>query len=132
MIAAAVPLSEVFNNLGAAESRANLQQASIDDFKRALEGDSNDPVYRFNLGYELWKKGDFSGATESFRALLDVNPDDAVAPLLLARCAKKQGPRNNPDVRLDNLERLKTNFEERAYMQLKSLLAPAEPKLDRP
>jgi len=42
---------------------------------------------------------------------------------------KKQGPRSSPDPRLDNLERLKTNFEERAYMQLKSLLAP---KLDRP
>lgn len=132
MIAAAVPLSEVFNNLGAAESRANLQQASVDDFRRALDGDANDPAYRFNLGYALWKKGDFSAAAESFRALLDLDPNDPSAPLLLARCLKKQGPRSNPDPRLDNLERLKTNFEERAYMQLKSLLAPATPKADRP
>lgn len=132
MIAAAVPLSEVFNNLGAAESRANSAQASIDDFHRALSGDANDPVYRFNLGYELWKKGDFAAAAESFRALLDLNPDDPSAPLLLARCLKKQGPRASQDPRLDNLERLKTNFEERAYMQLKSLLAPATPKADRP
>jgi tetratricopeptide (TPR) repeat protein len=132
MIAAAVPLSEVFNNLGAAESRANLQQASIDDFHKALAGDANDPVYRFNLGYELWKKGDFSGATESLRALLDLVPDDPAAPLLLARCQKKQGPRASQDPRLDNLERLKTNFEERAYMQLKSLLAPSATKADRP
>jgi tetratricopeptide (TPR) repeat protein len=132
MIAAAVPLGEVFNNLGAAESRANLSQASIDDFRRALDGDANDPVYRFNLGYELWKKGDFSAAAESFRALLDLQPDDPAAPLLLARCLKKQGPRSSPDPRLDNLERLKTNFEERAYMQLKSLLAPANSKADHP
>ena len=74
MIAAAVPLSEVFNNLGAAESRANLLPASIDDFRRALDGDANDPVYRFNLGYALWKKGDFAAAAESFRALLDLDP----------------------------------------------------------
>ncbi len=47
-------------------------------------------------------------------------------PLLLARCLKKQGPRASQDPRLDNLERLKTNFEERAYMQLKSLLAPVD------
>jgi tetratricopeptide (TPR) repeat protein len=132
MIAAAVPLSEVFNNLGAAESRANLAQASIDDFHRALAGDANDPVYRFNLGYELWKKGDFAAAAESFRALLDLLPDDPSAPLLLARCLKKQGPRSSQDPRLDNLERLKTNFEERAYMQLKLLLAPSTPKTDRP
>jgi tetratricopeptide (TPR) repeat protein len=124
MIAAAVPLSEVFNNLGAAESRANLSQASIDDFRKALSGDANDPVYRFNLGYELWKKGDFPAAAESFRTLLDLVPDDPSAPLLLARCLKKQGPRASQDPRLDNLERLKTNFEERAYMQLKLLLAP--------
>jgi tetratricopeptide (TPR) repeat protein len=129
MIAAAVPLSEVYNNLGAAESRANLQQASIDDFRRALDGDSNDPLYRFNLGYALWKKGDFGAAADTFRALLDLDPGDSTVPLLLARCVKKQGPRSSPDPRLDNLERLKTNFEERAYMQLKSLLAP---KLDRP
>lgn len=132
MIAAAVPLSEVFNNLGAAESRASLSQASIDDFHRALAGDANDPVYRFNLGYALWKKGDFAAAAESFRALLDLAPDDPSVPLLLARCLKKQGPRASQDPRLDNLERLKTNFEERAYMQLKSLLAPSTPKMDRP
>ena len=88
-------------------------------------------MYRFNLGYTLWKKGDFAAAAESFRALLDLDPNDASAPLLLARCLKKQGPRVNPDPRLDNLERLKTNFEERAYMQLKSLLAPSSPKADR-
>jgi tetratricopeptide (TPR) repeat protein len=132
MIAAAVPLSEVFNNLGAAESRANLAPAAIEDFRRALAGDANDPVYRFNLGYTLWKKGDFAAAAESFRTLLDLVPDDPTAPLLLARCLKKQGPRASQDPRLDNLERLKTNFEERAYMQLKSLLAPASPKADRP
>ncbi len=133
MIAAAVPLSEVFNNLGAAESRANLAQPSIDDFRKALAGDPNDPVYRFNLGYALWKKGDFAAASEAFRALLDQVPGDPTAPLLLARCLKKQGPRASQDPRLDNLERLKTNFEERAYMQLKSLLAPSTaPKTDRP
>lgn len=132
MIAAAVPLSEVFNNLGAAESRANLTQASVDDFRRALQGDANDLSYRFNLGYALWKKGDYIAAAESFRALLDLDPNDPAAALLLARCLKKQGPRANPDPRLDNLERLKTNFEERAYMQLKSLLAPATPKADHP
>ena len=131
MIAAAVPLSEVFNNLGAAESRGNLQQAAIEDFRRALEGDANDPVYRFNLGYALWKKGDYAAAADSFRALLDLDPANSSAPVLLARCLKKQGPRSSPDPHLDNLERLKTNFEERAYMQLKLLLAPTNQKMDR-
>jgi len=124
MIAAVVPLSEVYNNLGAAESRANMLQPALDDLHKAHEGDPNDALYKFNLGYALWKKGDFTAAADDFRAVLDAYPDDPAAPLLLARCQKKQGPRSAPDPRLDNLERLKTNFEERAYMQLKSLLAP--------
>jgi tetratricopeptide (TPR) repeat protein len=121
-VAAAVPLSEVYNNLAAAESRRNLPQA-VDDFRKALEGDPSDPVYHFNTGYALWKKGDFAAAAERFRAALDRDPTDETATLLLGRCLKKQGPRADAsDARLQNLERIKTSFEERAYLQLKSLL----------
>jgi tetratricopeptide (TPR) repeat protein len=124
-VASAVPLSEVHNNLAASESRRNLPQAA-DDFRRALEGDSNDPVYHFNLGYVLFKKGDFTAAADRFRAVLDRDPEDAMATLLLGRCLKKQGLRagDSGDVRLQNLERLKTNYEERAYRQLKSVMNP--------
>jgi tetratricopeptide (TPR) repeat protein len=128
-IAATVPLSEVYNDLAAAESRRNLPQA-VDDFRKALDGDSNDPVYLFNLGYALWKKGDFAGAADRFRSALERDPDDAMATLLLGRCLKKQGFRagDSGDARLQGLERLKTTYEERAYRQLKSLLAvPAVP-----
>jgi tetratricopeptide (TPR) repeat protein len=113
-IAAAVPLSEIYNNLGAAESRRNLPQA-IDDFRKALDGDSNDPLYLFNLGYALWKKGDFMGAAERFRAELERDPDDAMATLLLGRCLRKQGfrPGDSGDARLQGLERLKTTYRGR-------------------
>jgi tetratricopeptide (TPR) repeat protein len=128
-----VPLSEVYNDLAAAESRRNLPQA-VDDFRKALEGDPNDPVYHFNLGYALWKKGDFSAAADRFRAALDREPDDQMATLLLGRCLKKQGLRagdphtGDPrDARLQGLERLKTNYEERAYRQLKSMLDSPKP-----
>ena len=119
------PLSEVFNNLAAAESRLNRLPQAVDDFRRALEGDSSDPVYHFNTGYALLKKGDFAAAADRFRGALDRDPDDQMATLLLGRCLKKQGlgtGANSADARLQNLERLKTNFEERAYLQLKSLL----------
>ena len=130
-IAVAVPLGEVYNDLAAAESRRNLPQA-IDDFRKALDGDSSDPVYLFNLGYALWKKGEFAGAAERFRAALERDPDDAMATLLLGRCLKKQGFRagDSADARLQGLERLKTTYQERAYRQLKSLLdapVPAHP-----
>jgi tetratricopeptide (TPR) repeat protein len=120
-ILATVPLGEVYNNLGASESRRGLPQA-IDDFKKAAEGDPADPIYRFNLGYALWKKADFSGAADEFRAVLERAPEDQMATLLLGRCIKKQGFHAGIDARLANLERLKTEYQERAYWQLKAML----------
>jgi tetratricopeptide (TPR) repeat protein len=123
-IVGVVPLSEVYNNLAASESRRNQPQA-VDDFRKAVEGDPNDPVYQFNLGYSLWKKGEFSGAAEHFRVVLDHTPDDQMATLLLGRCLKKTV--NTGDARLTGLERLKTNYEERAYWQLKAMLDQKAP-----
>jgi tetratricopeptide (TPR) repeat protein len=126
IILAAVPLTEVVNDLGAAESRKNLPQA-IDDFRRAVDADPNDTDYRFNLGYALWKKGDFAAAAEHFRAILSHNVEDPWATLLATRCARKQGLNPAADLRLIGLERLKTNYEERAYWQLKTMLEPKNP-----
>src|SRR5205085_232923 len=94
MISETVPLGEVFNNVAAAESRRNLPQAA-DDFRKALEADPNDPSYHFNLGYALWKRGDFSAAAERFRSVQERSPEDQMATLLLGRCLKKLGPRPN-------------------------------------
>ena len=118
----AVPLGEIWNNLAAAESRRNLPQAA-DDFARALEGDPNDPDYHFNLGYAMLKKGDFTGAAERFRAVLDRTPGDQMATLMLGRSLKKQPLLfRGADARFQALERLKRNYDERAYRELKSLL----------
>jgi tetratricopeptide (TPR) repeat protein len=121
-VADAIPLSEVYNDLGAAQSRRNLPQA-IDSFRKALEGDPNDPMYHFNVGYALWKKGDFGAAADRFRAVLDRQPGDEMATLMLGMCLKKQNART-PDPRLETLERLKFNYQERAYLQLKALVNP--------
>ena len=131
-IAEKVPISTVWNNLGAAESRLNLPQA-IETFRKALDQDPSDPDYHFNLGYALFKKGDFPAAADRFRAVLDRNPGDQMATLLLGRCLKKQGLRaaTASDARLQALERLKDSYEERVYFQLKSILespAPSEPR----
>lgn len=122
-VAVTVPISAVWNNLGAAESRLNLPQA-VDTFRKALDQDPSDPDYHFNVGYALFKKGDFAAAADSFRAVLDRDPEDQMATLLLGRCLKKQGLRAGTasDARLQALERLKNTYEERVYFQLKSIL----------
>jgi len=128
MISSKVPISAVWNNLGAAESRQNLSQ-SIDTFRKALDQDPSDPDYRFNLGYALFKKGDFTSAADRFREVLDRDPGDQMATLLLGRCLKKQGLRaaTPSDARLQALERLKYAYEERVYFQLKSILESPSP-----
>lgn len=119
-VAGPLPLNEVLNNLGAAQSRLGLP-AALDNFRRAAEGDTTDPDYQFNIGYVLWKRGDFAAAAESFRALLDRSPDDGEAVVFLGRCLKKDGPRPG-DPKSEGRERLKLNFEETAYRQLKAEL----------
>jgi tetratricopeptide (TPR) repeat protein len=121
-----VPLSEVYNDLGAAESRANRIPDAVDDFRKALDGDKTDPIYQFNLGFALWRAGDFSAAAQRFHTVLEHDPDDAVATLLLDRCDKRSGPRPG-DSQTEGVERLKTNYEESAYWQLKAVLQPEKP-----
>ncbi len=124
-VADVVPLAEVWNDLGAAQSRRGQPQA-LDSFLKALTGDPADPVYHFNAGYALWRRGDFATAADRFRAVLDRQPDDQDATLLLGMCLKKQGLRPG-DSRLETLERLKVNYEERAYWELKAVLARQQP-----
>jgi tetratricopeptide (TPR) repeat protein len=123
-VAKSVPLNEVVNNLGAAQSRRNLPEA-MDNFSKALEGDQADPTYHFNLGYALWKQGKFDAAADSFRAALDRDPNDTQATLMLGRCLKKTVYK--PGDSRENFERLKTNYEESAWWQLRAVLAPEKP-----
>lgn len=115
-----IPLNEVYNNLGAALSRTN-SPAAIENFRKAIEGDDSDPVYHFNLGFALWKKGEFDAAADCFRAVLDRVPSDQDATLLLGKCLKRAGPRPG-EPRSEGLERLKFRYEEMVYLQLKSMV----------
>ncbi|MBV6432838.1 MAG: hypothetical protein IANPNBLG_02985 [Bryobacteraceae bacterium] len=120
LVAKDVPMNEVINNLAAAQSRRNLPEA-LENFRKALEGDVNDAMYLFNLGYALWKRGQFEQAAERFRAVLQRDPDDQQATTLLGMCLSKSGPRPG-DARTEGLERLKHEFEESAFLQLRSIL----------
>ena len=91
-VAASVPLNEVYNDLGAAQTRSN-PPAAVESFRKALEGDSADLDYRFNLGYALWKAGHFPAAAESFRAVLQTNPNDEEAAALLVHAERREPAR---------------------------------------
>jgi TolA-binding protein len=125
LVSRTVPLGEVLNDLGAAQSRANRPD-SLGNFRKALDGDPSDSTYQFNVGYALWKSGDFENAAQNFRAVLAHDPNDETARLLLARSEKRSGPRAG-DPRTEGLERLKSDYQESAYWQLKAVLQPDKP-----
>jgi tetratricopeptide (TPR) repeat protein len=125
IVAQSVPLNEVLNDLAAAQSRRGLPGA-LENFRKALDGDPGDPDYHFNTGYVLWKRGDFAEAADRFRAVLDRNPEDAQATLLLGRCLGKNGPR--PSEIKEGFERVKLNYEEGAWRQLKAALTGKKPR----
>lgn len=127
LVAASVPLNEVFNNLGAAQSRRN-EAAALESFRKALDGDEADPDYHFNVGYALWKLGRFDEAAKSFRAAIDRNPEDAAATLMLGRCLKRAAAR--PSDSAAGMERVKLNYNESAYRQLKAALEDAKKRRD--
>jgi tetratricopeptide (TPR) repeat protein len=122
LVAASVPLNEVYNDLGAAQARRNDTAAAIGSFQKALEGDDADPDYHFNLGYVQWRSGQFAAAVDSLRAVVARNPADAEATALLGRALRQEGPRPG-EPRAEGRERVKTNYDEAAYLQLKAELA---------
>ena len=117
-----VPLNEVWNNLAAAQLRRNLPEA-LTNFQKALEGDPADPDYHFNVGLALYKQGKTEEAAASFRSALDRNPEDADARTMLERCEAPAAARRRA-AQLTVPERLKYNYEESAYLQLKAVLEP--------
>ncbi len=113
------PMSEVYNNLGAAEDRLNLPIA-IDDFRRAADGDQNDPMYLFNLGAALLRNNYFDEASKRLQAVLDHNPDDTEAQSLLDRAQRHES--SAPGAKPVATERLKQRFNETAFRQLKAMV----------
>ncbi len=107
-VAEDVPLSEVINNIGVTLARRNLPEA-----------------IEMLVGVALWRRGQFEQAAQCFEAATARNPDDVESKQMLTRCQRKSGPR--PQDSFEIRERLKTSYEETAWLQLKSMLQPAKP-----
>lgn len=117
-LAGQAPLPEVLNNLGAVLVRLNDPQAA-EVLRSAAEANPEDPDIAFNLGYALWRAGQFDQAAEALRKSLQ-KTEDPVATAVLGRCLQRQGPRPG-EIRLEGQERLKTEYNEAAFRTLRAL-----------
>jgi tetratricopeptide (TPR) repeat protein len=118
----AISLSEVLNNLGVAQLRSGDPQA-ISSLKKAIEGDPADPDYSFNAGLALYRKGDFEAAIPLLESTLTRKPDDETAARVLDKCKRKEAARLG-ELKSESLERIKENYDETAWIQLKALIDP--------
>ena len=123
-----LPAAEVFNNLGVAESRRG-QLHALSSFREALEINPSLPDYHFNMGYMLFKTGQFEAAADRFRAVLERNPADQAATVLLGRSLKGQGLRkgNPADERFEAPERFKDSYEEPIFRAPGAAVKVVEP-----
>lgn len=119
-VAKLFPLNEVYNDLAAAEDRLN-QPAAVDDYRRAVEGDQNDPTYLFNLGFALLKNNSYDEAVRRLQAVVDRDPNDAQARALLESAQRRE---NLPPATKQAPDRLKNNFDATAFRELKAMLQP--------
>jgi tetratricopeptide (TPR) repeat protein len=116
-----VPLTEVLNNAGAAESRLGHRDAAA-FFEKAVAADPSDPDYHFNLALALCRKGDIAAAQRQLRETLSRRPNDAEARQFqeslaasITAAAPVTAPVHPPAL---PLPRIKSNYDESSYRQL--------------
>ena len=104
------PAAEVYNNLGVIMSRRE-KKAALDNFRKAVEANPQEPDYRFNLAVNLYRQNDLAGAVAQLREMLAMRSNDVEAQELLANITRAQengsaAPRTFP------LERIKTDYDD--------------------
>lgn len=123
-VAARLPLTEVYNNLGVVAGRRG-QKSTSKYFQRAVDADPSDPDYRFNLAIALARSGDSAGAAQQLRELLALKPSDGEAKALLDALSRPPvmtatattSALKPVEVKLP-LERIKRNYDEASFRQI--------------
>lgn len=114
-VASRLPLTEVYNNLGVVQARRGKRTAAK-YFEKALEADSRDADYHFNLGLALLKSGDTAGALKQFKEAQLLRPGDSEIKAAAESGASLSRAGIQPP-RIP-LERIKRNYDEASFRQL--------------
>jgi len=88
-VAARLPLPEVVNDEGVAESRQGKDAVPL--FQQVVATDPNDADYHFNLAVALLGRNDIAGAIHEDEAALKLHADDPEATELLTRLGATHG-----------------------------------------
>jgi tetratricopeptide (TPR) repeat protein len=122
-VARVLPLAEVVNNEGVAESRQGKDGISL--FIQAAAADPNAADYHFNLAVSLKHEGNLPGALNELAQCLKLRPNDSEALALdQAWKGKPAGASGagDADPSGDPLERIVRTFDESAFRQAAAML----------
>ncbi len=89
-LAIAPDRADIRSNLGAAHVGLGHYAEAIAEYTKALAG-QDDPSIRLNLALALYKSGRTGDAIPEFQRVLQANPGNAQAALLLADCLLQMG-----------------------------------------
>ena len=120
LVAAQLPLAEIYNNLGVVSSRGDRKSAA-QYFQKAIDADPSDPDYHFNLAIELYRMGDAAGASRQLHETLSLKSGDAAAKSLLDTITPDASLAQRavvPTIQKTPLERIRTNYDESSFRQL--------------
>jgi tetratricopeptide (TPR) repeat protein len=122
-----LPLTEVYNNLGAAALRRG-QRSALPLLQRTVEIDPHDPDYRFNYSLALYRFGDPAMAVKNLRESLAKYPTDSEARQFLDEISGAPGTMGaaggeNSGTTVASiaklpLPRIKRNYDESSFRML--------------
>lgn len=85
------PLLEAFSNAGSALFLKGDREKGLQFLRRAVANSPNDPTYRFNFGYALWRNQNYDEAVPHLQAAIKANPRDGEAHFVLAKALAAAG-----------------------------------------
>ena len=83
--------------LGVVHLKQNDPAAALDQFRRAVELDANNPYAHRMLGYSFMLLGDMASAEQSVKESVNLAPDDAKSQFLLGIITDKLGRRDEAE-----------------------------------
>jgi tetratricopeptide (TPR) repeat protein len=122
-VARVLPLAEVVNNEGVAQSRQGKDGISL--FIQAAAADPNAADYHFNLAVSLKHDGNLPGALNELAQCLKLRPNDSEAQTLDEAWKGKAAGASGTGVAdpgADPLERIVRTFDESAFRQAAAML----------
>ncbi len=121
-VARVLPLAEVINNEGVAQSRQGKDGISL--FIQAAATDPNSADYHFNLAVSLKREGNVAGALNELAQCLKLRPNDNEAQALNDAWKGKPAAdgTSGANSSAEPLERIVRRFDETAFRQAAAML----------